>query len=712
MGWGAAEPPAIVGLRERVESGDVEAMALLGNAYANGDGVEQSDVEAFRYYKRAAELGHASAQFSVGVMSETGQGTRLDQASAFRAYLNAAEQGWGPAQTKVADMFTRGVGTSRNDTAAFTWYRKAALNGMPEAQYHLAVAYEQGRGASRDRDEARKWYQEAADQGYDPARFNLALMLETGIGSSADISAAAELYRIAAERGFAPAQNNYGLLLAEGRGSIAIDLVEAYAWLTIAVESGANPAGRNLVSRKLNPAQLTAAQERAANIRAAVGAGILPAALERAPSPLRRSDAVDREIASPVRSVTSAAEQSALKAEILALSTEVRDLSRTNQNLRLDHERLTQENLKLATALRAVPAAGASVAESAVPPGWRKEREALEVAVQEALSRVAAADEQVVQLKVAVKGAEETDARNQALTKQNAELAESLQRLTTALDQLRVEHAQLSEAHSKLLTEVAATKNAGSAREADTAAQNEAATEIATLRLQLEQVTAKLSEAERARADLQRLQSTASDQSTTVNLAAAPMPIVAAEVEEQSGDMAKLTAIAEKLTRDNSDLRRQVELLRAESSLLTQSQNSPSVTEAADLWPTDIPAVHGVIDLDDPAGLPPPETPKPVRLPPTRRAVVAAPAVQTASSRNVSIQPDSALFKSPLLTSPRSRPAVAALRLHTVVQGESLIQISERYYGTGDRWKEIYQANREGLRGQTRIRIGQQLRVP
>ena len=32
-------------------------------------------------------------------------------------------------------------------------------------------------------------------------------------------------------------------------------------------------------------------------------------------------------------------------------------------------------------------------------------------------------------------------------------------RLTTALDQLRVEHAQLSEAHSKLLAEVAATKN-------------------------------------------------------------------------------------------------------------------------------------------------------------------------------------------------------------------------------------------------------------
>ena len=682
-------------------------MALLGNAYANGDGVVQSDVEAFRYYKQAAEHGHASAQFSVGVMCETGQGTRLDQAAAFRAYLNAADQGWGPAQSKVADMFTRGAGTARNEAAAFTWYRKAALNGVPEAQHHLAVAYEHGRGAARDRDEARKWYQEAAQQGYDPARFNLALMLETGIGSSADVIAAAELYRVAAERGFAPAQNNYGLLLAEGRGSIAIDLVEAYAWLTIAVENGANPAGRNLVGRKLNPAQLTAAQERAANIRMAVGAGISPATLERAPTIPKQSTAEARETTPAVRSVATSADQAALKAEILSLSTEVRDLSRTNQNLRLDHERLTQENLKLATALRAAPGPNASTpTEPAAPASWQKERELLEVAVRDALSRVAAADERAAQLQAAAKTAEEAEARNETLSRQNAELTQSLQSLTTALEQLRTEHAQLSEAHNKLLAEVEVTKS-GSNREADMAGQTESAAEIASLRLQLEQVTARLAEGERALADLNQLPNEPIKASTVMAAGAELMPIDLAATEEQATRVTTLTAISEKLTRDNSALRRQLEVLRAENSGLAQMENPP-----APQWPTSIPSPQELGGQNRLAGLQSQDTPSKVRLPPTRSTKIVSPAVQAVSLRDVVTQPERTLFKTSTSTRPRVGSAVGALRLHTVVQGESLMQISQIYYGTSDRWREIYQANREGLRGQNRIRIGQQLRVP
>jgi nucleoid-associated protein YgaU len=60
----------------------------------------------------------------------------------------------------------------------------------------------------------------------------------------------------------------------------------------------------------------------------------------------------------------------------------------------------------------------------------------------------------------------------------------------------------------------------------------------------------------------------------------------------------------------------------------------------------------------------------------------------------------------------RAPVAVGQSRVHTVLPGESLIRISVRYYGTGNRWQEIYQANRDELRGQTKIRVGQRLRVP
>jgi len=51
-------------------------------------------------------------------------------------------------------------------------------------------------------------------------------------------------------------------------------------------------------------------------------------------------------------------------------------------------------------------------------------------------------------------------------------------------------------------------------------------------------------------------------------------------------------------------------------------------------------------------------------------------------------------------------------RIHTVAEGDSLSRISMRYYGTPNRWQEIYQANRDVLQGSSTLRVGQQLRIP
>ncbi len=64
------------------------------------------------------------------------------------------------------------------------------------------------------------------------------------------------------------------------------------------------------------------------------------------------------------------------------------------------------------------------------------------------------------------------------------------------------------------------------------------------------------------------------------------------------------------------------------------------------------------------------------------------------------------------------RPAVpvvstaAETRFHTVVEGDSLSRISMRYYGTANRWQEIFQANRDVLQGSSALRVGMQLRIP
>ena len=52
----------------------------------------QDYAAAVKWYRRAAEQGHASAQFNLGVMYDGGQGVLQDYAAAVKWYRRAAEQ--------------------------------------------------------------------------------------------------------------------------------------------------------------------------------------------------------------------------------------------------------------------------------------------------------------------------------------------------------------------------------------------------------------------------------------------------------------------------------------------------------------------------------------------------------------------------------------------------------------------------------------------
>jgi nucleoid-associated protein YgaU len=64
-------------------------------------------------------------------------------------------------------------------------------------------------------------------------------------------------------------------------------------------------------------------------------------------------------------------------------------------------------------------------------------------------------------------------------------------------------------------------------------------------------------------------------------------------------------------------------------------------------------------------------------------------------------------------STPTTPPLVTpAPRYHTVQEGESLTRISMRFYGSPNRWQDIYDANREVLKGENSLRPGQRLRIP
>ncbi|MBN1487386.1 MAG: LysM peptidoglycan-binding domain-containing protein [Anaerolineae bacterium] len=56
--------------------------------------------------------------------------------------------------------------------------------------------------------------------------------------------------------------------------------------------------------------------------------------------------------------------------------------------------------------------------------------------------------------------------------------------------------------------------------------------------------------------------------------------------------------------------------------------------------------------------------------------------------------------------------AKALMREHTVAAGETLSKISEKYYGSGERWRDIYEANKDVIGSDPNLlKIGQVLKI-
>ncbi len=53
-----------------------------------------------------------------------------------------------------------------------------------------------------------------------------------------------------------------------------------------------------------------------------------------------------------------------------------------------------------------------------------------------------------------------------------------------------------------------------------------------------------------------------------------------------------------------------------------------------------------------------------------------------------------------------------ATQYHEVVKGDTLWKIAEKYYGDGNLYTNIFEANRDILKDPNTIQVGQKLRIP
>ncbi len=88
--------------RLRVEEERVEAYKL-GQAYANGIGVEKNLSKVVEWYRKAAEQGYAVAQYYLGVCYKNGDGVAKYAVKAVEWCKKAAEQGCAKAREALLE---------------------------------------------------------------------------------------------------------------------------------------------------------------------------------------------------------------------------------------------------------------------------------------------------------------------------------------------------------------------------------------------------------------------------------------------------------------------------------------------------------------------------------------------------------------------------------------------------------------------------------
>lgn len=82
-----ADDKALADLRAKAESGDYEAQRHLGTRYAKGEGVPKDEVEAAKWYRKAADQNRPAAQKALAYCYADGTGVTKDEVEAYKWWL-------------------------------------------------------------------------------------------------------------------------------------------------------------------------------------------------------------------------------------------------------------------------------------------------------------------------------------------------------------------------------------------------------------------------------------------------------------------------------------------------------------------------------------------------------------------------------------------------------------------------------------------------
>jgi len=157
------------------------AKIFLGYLYAAGSQIEADEREAAKWFRRAADEADDERYLNAIQIDKTAALVwigdlffmDLSDAPAAEWYRRAAALGNAQAQYKLGLIYLRDQGISQCSEEAMRWLELAAQQRHVPAWSSLGAIYENGEGVAKDIDEAARWYRLAAYHGDEWSRERL-----------------------------------------------------------------------------------------------------------------------------------------------------------------------------------------------------------------------------------------------------------------------------------------------------------------------------------------------------------------------------------------------------------------------------------------------------------------------------------------------------------------------------------------------------------
>ena len=165
-------------LKEKISSGDPDAMYAWAGISALGFENQISDQQALEFLKKAVNKNHIPSMIEMGMLYSVGKLVPKNREKAIEYWSMAKELGSKEAEVRIAVSNITDSTYSKNTTGDFMILKNNAEQGSIFAETALGYCYEKGAGTKEDKAMAIHFYRQAAQRGNETAYNSLKRMYD------------------------------------------------------------------------------------------------------------------------------------------------------------------------------------------------------------------------------------------------------------------------------------------------------------------------------------------------------------------------------------------------------------------------------------------------------------------------------------------------------------------------------------------------------